>query len=111
MSFQNIILIIAIVLLILVLIMFGLAMRSNTQKEKYPPVQSECPDYWNVEKGKDGMTTCINKKHLGDPNCQKEMNFNEGLFAGPQGLCNKQKWAKTCKITWDGITNATGLCK
>jgi hypothetical protein len=111
MSFQNIILIIAIVLLILVLIMFGIAIRNNTQNENYPPVQSECPDYWTVKKGKNGMSICVNEKHLGDANCQKEMSFDKGSFVGPQGLCNKQKWAKSCKITWDGITNSTGLCK
>jgi len=110
MTFQKIILIIAIILLILVMLMFGYTLHNSKQHEVYPPVEGQCPDYWVMERGTDGIPTCINSKSLGDPNCQKKMDFQQGTFIGPHGKCNKQKWATTCKVTWDGITNATGLC-
>ena len=110
MSFQKIILIIAIIMLIITLIVFGVALHNKKNDEKYPPVQSECPDYWEVIKDKDGKRVCDNVKHLGNSNCPHEMNFDEYPFVGSKANCNKQKWARTCEITWDGITNAHGIC-
>lgn len=110
MSFQRIILIIAVVLLVITLIMFAIALNNQKEDDKYPPVQSQCPDYWDVEKQKEGDTMCINSQKLGSSNCQTKMDFEKSPFVGTHGACNKKKWAKTCGITWDGITNASGLC-
>ena len=38
------------------------------------------------------------------------MNFNTGLWTGDDGICNKQKWANSCDLTWDGITNNPNAC-
>lgn len=110
MSFQKLVLIIATVLLIIVLIMFGIAFRNNKTQEQYPPVLAQCPDYWEVKKGKDGIPLCKNVKELGNSNCQREMNFIRMPFIGQNGRCNKKKWATTCGVTWDGVTNAFGVC-
>jgi hypothetical protein len=110
MSFQKIVLIIAIVILIILLVMFGIALNNKKNDETYPPVQSQCPDYWDVGKNDDGDTICKNTKKLGHKNCQTTMDFFKSPYVGFHGKCNKKKWAKTCGITWDGITNATGLC-
>ena len=32
------------------------------------------------------------------------MDFNTPYFRGSDGTCNKYKWAKSCDLTWDGIT-------
>lgn len=110
MSFQQIILYISTILLILVLVMFGFALSNKKHDEKYPPVQSECPDYWEVKRGGDGVPMCENVKKLGHPNCQTEMDFSKPNFKGPHGDCNKQKWARACGLTWDGVTNDPSLC-
>ena len=39
------------------------------------------------------------------------MNFNSGLWSGDDGLCNKNKWANACDLTWDGVTNNPNACK
>jgi hypothetical protein len=39
------------------------------------------------------------------------MNFVKMPFIGQNGRCNKKKWATACGVTWDGITNAFGICK
>ena len=110
MSFQKIVLIIAGVFLILTLILFGLALRNKKQRSTYPPVTSQCPDYWEFEKDSTGANICVNVKNLGDTNCNKRMNFQEGKWTGKDGLCNKKSWAKDCKLVWDGVSNSTAKC-
>ncbi len=109
MNFQKIVLMIAIILLILALIVFGSMLY--TDKKVYPPVQAQCPDYWIDMSG--GIGTggyCINTKNLGKGSCSSKMNFNTGLWTGDDGICNKQKWANSCDLTWDGITNNPNAC-
>lgn len=110
MSFQKIVAIIAVVLLIIVLVMFGIAIHNKKEDDQYPPVTAECPDYWDVTKDSDGTTKCVNTKELGSKNCARTMDFTTVNFLGPNGKCAKQKWANSCQVTWDGITNANGLC-
>ena len=104
MSFQKIILIIATILLIITLVVFGVALYNKKYDEKYPPVQSDCPDFWEAKKTSSGDRVCDNVKKIGN------VNFNSSAFMGSKGKCNKQKWARSCNVTWDGITNAHGLC-
>ena len=109
MNFQKIVLMIAIILLILALIVFGSMLY--TDKTVYPPVQAQCPDYWIDMSGGIGTGSyCINTKNLGKGSCSSKMNFNTGLWTGDDGICNKQKWANSCDLTWDGITNNPNAC-
>lgn len=109
MNFQKIVLYIAIILLIVALIVFGSMLY--TDAKVYPPTQAQCPDYWIDMSG--GIGTggyCINTKNLGKGSCSNRMNFNTGVWTGDDGLCNKQKWAKGCDLTWDGVTNNPNAC-
>ena len=110
MNFQQIVLYIAIILLIIALIVFGSMLY--TDAKVYPPTQAQCPDYWIDMSG--GIGTggyCINTKNLGKGECSNRMNFNTGAWTGDDGLCNKQKWAKACDLTWDGVTNNPNACE
>ncbi len=110
MNFQQIVLYIAIILLIVALIVFGSMLY--TDAKVYPPTQGQCPDYWIDMSG--GIGTggyCINTKNLGKGECSNRMNFNTGVWTGDDGLCNKQKWAKSCDLTWDGVTNNPNACE
>lgn len=110
MNFQKSVLTIAIILLILALVVFGAMLYVN--KVEYPPVDAQCPDYWIDMSG--GMGTggyCINTKNLGKGSCPSKMNFNTGMWTGDDGLCNKKKWAESCDLTWDGITNNNYACE
>jgi hypothetical protein len=64
---------------------------------------TNCPDYWNDYSNGDG-SKCINTKHLGTCDVE-EMNFSLSKWTGDDGNCHKLKWARTCDLTWDGITN------
>ena len=99
-GFQKIVLIVAITVLILALIFIGIAL-SNSQDNKWPPIVSQCPDYWEAD-GSGNNTTCTNSMNLGS--CKAPMNFNNAPFTGENGTCAKYNWANNCGVTWDGIT-------
>ena len=111
MNFQKIILIIASILLILALIIFGISIYNQKYNTKFPPVVAQCPDYWESKQGNSkNSTVCENVKNLGNPNCEKTINFSTPIYSGSQGLCKKKQWANMCNLTWDGITNSSVQC-
>jgi hypothetical protein len=55
-------------------------------------------------------TSCYNTKQLGDyANC-KSQDFSTSTYTGSDAVCQKQTWAKGCKVSWDGITNVPSAC-
>ena len=103
MSFTKIVIFIASSILIIILISIGYAMYKTKYKTAFPPVVSDCPDYWESKNGK-----CINVKKIGVCNIgdNNSMDFTTNNFKGHSGLCNKSKWSKLCKVSWNGVTNA-----
>lgn len=110
MTFQKTVLIIGAVLLILILLVISIALYRNKTTGDFPPVISDCPDYW-VSQLESGQNICSNVKHLGKASCSKKMNFNKPPWNGSDSVCYKSKWAKACDLTWDGITNSNVDCK
>jgi len=107
MSFQKIILVIAIIGLIILLAVIGLSLSNSSSKMVWPPVVGACPDYWVDLKG--NGEACYNTKSLGKCNLpstgnQNPMNFDVSPFNAENGTCSKYNWAKRCDVTWDGIT-------
>ncbi len=107
-TFQSVVIYSALAILVIVLVSFYISI--NYSKAEFPPVTADCPDYWKSEFRKNGESTCVNTKNLGKANCEKTMNFNEDIYKGSNGVCNKMKWANACNITWDGITNNDNEC-
>ena len=108
MIFQQKVLIIATVLLIVILIVVGMLLSKSSETEIWPPLVGDCPDFW-IDMSGNGEA-CFNKQSLGRCNLpsattQNTKNFNESPFNGEDGKCRKYNWAKTCQITWDGITS------
>lgn len=103
MNFQRIVLIIAIILLIVSLVFIGYALYNSRFQKKFPPVLSECPDFWVAKNDK-----CENPENLG--NCTGPMDFNSSKFKGKNGNCEKSKWARGCNVSWTGITDNAEVC-
>jgi hypothetical protein len=118
-TFQKIILTIAIVLLIGMLIMINMSLTNATASIMWPPIKTNCPDYWEDLSGNGSQ--CFNVKDIGtcsiynptfdangkpDPTSSK--NFSGATYTGANGLCEKKKWAKSCNVEWDGITYGYG---
>ena len=106
-SFQKIILIIAIIGLIILLAVIGMSLSKSSSKMVWPPVIGACPDYWVDLKG--NGEACYNTKSLGKCNLpstgqENSMNFDVSPFNAENGTCSKYNWANRCGVTWDGIT-------
>ena len=109
MSFQSIVITVATILLIVVLTLIAISLWRGKEDAQYPPVVADCPDYW-ADMSDGDASNCVNTKSLGEPSCKGPMNFSTAQYTGPSGLCNKQKWAKSCNLTWDGVTNNNDAC-
>ena len=63
------------------------------------------------EKGEENI--CRNIKNLVRDECSKEIKmdtflYNSKLIADDN--CAKAQWARSCDLTWDGITNKENIC-
>ena len=111
-SFNSLVIQIAIVILIICLILIGWAMYNSVHGNdvQWPPVTSDCPDYWRfLEIEKDGKLEeyCENNLKLGNgshPRCSK---FLTSRLEGNR--CRKLALANQCGISWDGITENDSL--
>lgn len=99
MSFQTITIYVALTILILMLVMVGVMMYYAKSNTVWPPMISECPDYFEVV----SPGVCNNVKGLGQ--CKGILNFTSPEFQGTAGLKQKKNWAANCGVVWDGITN------
>jgi hypothetical protein len=115
-NFNRTVLLVASVLLILGLIIIGFFIVKSVQDSAYPPVISDCPDYWNVNY--DPVTQkkiCTNNSINPGPTTNECRNYPVSLFSANGSseadiICAKNKWAKSCNIHWDGITNNSKAC-
>ena len=103
--FQKTVFTIAIVILIITLCFIGITLRRQKYNSAYPPVIPNCPDYWDIS-----GNICKNSMNLGKDTCRGDMDFSTAQWSGNSGLCSKYTWAKTCNLTWDGITSNHELC-
>ena len=123
-EFNKIVLLVATILLISGLIILGIFISNSLKNENFPPVETECPDYWDVmSNGKCKDIQKINSGYAGDcrpadsiltPSTTFEItssNFTRyGYTADDALICRKQKWANKCNVHWDGITNNPKAC-
>ena len=112
-GFNKTVLLIASVLLIL-----GYLIVKNVQNYSYPPIISDCPDYWDVAYDSAKNKICQNNSiNSGIANSSNNCrNYPVDLFKASGSsindiICEKNKWAKRCNIQWDGITNNSQACK
>lgn len=101
MSFQKITMTIAIIFLVLMLAMIAVLLYNSASSLQFPPDIAECPDYWEVI----GDKVCKNVQNLGNGTCGSQKSFSGAEWQGNAGIKHKNAWAKSCGITWDGVTN------
>lgn len=108
-TFQNIVLIAATTILIISLCFIGLSLYNQKYKADYPPIIANCPDYWIDSSGNGSQCKQDSNNPIGT--CSGPMDFTAPEWAGQdRGICSKYKWAKSCNLTWDGITNNADIC-
>jgi hypothetical protein len=119
MSFQKIVLTIALVILIIVLIVVAYLIQSAKSDAAFPPETPSCPDYFEaVADGNGGFTEkCTNTQGLGN-GAPGVTNFGMGAMTCPKNqpctktaLAARCNWAKQHGLTWDGVTNRSERIK
>ena len=106
-GFEKKVLIVAGIILVVSLVLVLIFILMSKGNQKYPPVESECPDYWELGPVSDDnqKLVCKNVKGLGDSTPYVDPDSRE--FQGVDGLCNKQNWAREHNVTWEGVTEPT----
>ena len=109
MNFQRIVLLIAGILFVGFMITIVYSMiKANTIGE-WPPVIANCPDNWVM--GADGKTCNANGVYkTGTASTCDKIVPSSSDYSGANGLCEKYKWASSCGINWDGISNNPSVC-
>ena len=130
--FYKIIILIAIIFLILILTVIGILMAKKSNITTYPPVASQCPDYWTYDGSncvvpntgcpdssggvKDCQPNLLNGMSVAtltavpglktvknpDKTTTYSIDFQD---AGWQGTCGQMRWANKNNIVWDGVSN------
>ena len=115
-TFNKSVLFVSTILLIIGLLVITTFIMKNKEKEVYPPVISDCPDYWDVEYDNQGKKKCKNNLYINDGYattiCRTYPHdlFSANGSSSDDIICEKNKWAKDCNIHWDGITNNPSAC-
>tara|TARA_B110000444_G_scaffold135194_1_gene126961 strand:+ start:586 stop:963 length:378 start_codon:yes stop_codon:yes gene_type:complete len=121
-SFQKVVLSISIIILIISLIILGLFLAKSLFENSFPPIISDCPDYWDIVTD----DTVGSTKHM----CKDNNNINEASRTNDDDckskkidmfslsgtdkeseLCEKYKWSTKCGVVWDGVTNNNKACE
>jgi hypothetical protein len=96
---------------IILLAIVAYVMYNSKDKQIYPPILSNCPDYYNLnEKG-----LCVNTGIWSTRADCNSISFTDSIYkvegtGANSGICAKKNKATDCKITWDGITNNYSIC-
>ena len=124
----TVILLFAIILFIYLLVSVSKAIKTTIKEKPWPTYINECPDYWIKSKRKDAngniivnpstnepIDFCVNVKQIGS--CKEGEGSNRFDYFPVTDFGNnddteklKCTWTKKCDLTWDGITNKSGLC-
>ena len=115
-SFNKIVVVGATLVLIVSLIIVGVFVSKSLFENKFPPIISDCPDYWDVAYNYRNDVICKNKSTInagsGKYGCNNypTRRFRENGTNEEDVLCSKYKWSKKCGIVWDGVTNNSEPC-
>lgn len=117
-KFQKTVLSISLFVLIVSLAILGLFLSKSLLKSSYPPIISDCPDYWDVSLNNDNNTICVNNStiNLGNSSCFQDEHENTLPIdltgkSKEKILCDNYKLAKKCNIHWDGVSNNNKACE
>lgn len=102
-NFQSLVLKIAGIILVITLAVMAVLIYQSRSSLRFPPTQSECPDYWTVI----SQNQCKNVHGLANGAMNDVANFQDSKYKGRSGIIEKCKWARQygTGLTWDGITN------
>lgn len=118
MNFYKTVCIVALVILVISLAFIGSALAGSSKNIEFPPNISKCPDNYEIVYDDYGeFDTCKNDYNntVTDTECKDKAFTKNPVFSIPgigstSGACKKKKWAKKCRVDWDGLTNNPQIC-
>jgi hypothetical protein len=115
MGFYKLTIIIAIIHLIIFLAILGVIMSNSYSEKIYPNQLPTCPDFYTFDGSFCNADTNIYSFGSTSVGCSS-INMNVSSFKpdgtnSTSGLCAKKTKANECKVSWDGITNNSDICK
>lgn len=116
-TFQKRVLAIATVVLIIVLILVSIFHINAMKNQKFPPIETECPDYWDMSGGfcsppTNNVNMCDSSHNCPDNSLNIEFwKERTGGSENPDFIkCAKHQWAREKGVQWDGISNDFEIC-
>ena len=116
---------VAVIIFIITLVIVGIILYYTVRNSSFPPFDTNCPTYYRVDAS--GTNCVFNSSLYGDnikyPSLAKKSpnpsenctsvsidTFYQSGFDKDEVLCAKNRWAKTCGVFWDGVTNNSQAC-
>lgn len=90
-----------VVSLILTLALMAYILSNQTKSQVFPATLSSCPDFYSLSK--DGK--CMMEPSVYASNAAKCKILNSNQMSDRE----KKIWAVDCGVSWDGITNNSGI--
>ncbi len=116
---------VAVVVFIISLVVVGIILYFSVRNSNFPPYDSQCPTYYKA----DADNNCVFDNTTYNPSpgnffpsmavestsgsdCTKVPinSFYGDGFSDDEVLCAKNRWAKRCKVYWDGVSNNSRAC-
>tara|TARA_Y100001970_G_C13860912_1_gene664064 strand:+ start:321 stop:716 length:396 start_codon:yes stop_codon:yes gene_type:complete len=127
-QFNKTVLSISVFVLIISLSILAFFLSKSLHEDSFPPIISDCPDYWDVSLNPlvptDDSVYCKNNtninvgKRVGSDTSHECYQPDEGIqhkikwvgLNDQDTLCKKFTWANNCNVVWDGVTNNNKAC-
>ena len=132
--YNRTIIIVSIAVLIILLFLLGIYLYFNYY-DNYPSIVSDCPPNWDISYINNDTIYCVDKNYnfknfniatnyLGNVNNSQNLNidtydkckiypvheFRKNGTEYNDIMCEKQKWAKKCNITWGDVFHDENAC-
>lgn len=86
---------------LLIMVIVGYTLRTKAEKRgAVTPIPAACPDFWTLTSEGECQPSASNRGSF----TSRAASFQDPVYAGEMGLCNKRKWAEQFNVAWDGIT-------
>jgi hypothetical protein len=106
MGFKRTIVLISVFLFAMMLVFMVFFMSRSDGNVVYPPVISNCPDYWDHDEVANTCNNTFGMKKDAEPETVAVPDKKlDDFLSGTGGKCMRRDWAQENGVTWDGITN------
>tara|TARA_Y100000768_G_C23968795_1_gene679371 strand:- start:580 stop:1065 length:486 start_codon:yes stop_codon:yes gene_type:complete len=102
-GFNKIVIISATVVLCIILLTLSITLTAYKNNIIFPPIDNQCPDYWDISYGSAGSLVCNNVNNINSSNTGLDKCKSPFYPASHDAIdvLGKRKWAIECGVEWD----------